>query len=395
MLMKKLTAILATTLAVMLLLVQVSASGGAPAREALAANAPLPTFDVPCKNAVLMCGDTGEILYEKDADKQVSVASITKVMTLLLTFEAIDSGKIAMTDKVPVSAHAYGMGGSQIWLEPGEEFTLDEMIKAICVSSANDAAVAVAEYVGGSEPVFAEMMNQKAQQLGMTNSHFLNACGLDAAGHYSSARDVAIMTRALMEHKTVFNYTGIWMDTLRGGATQLVNTNRLIKSYAGITGMKTGTTGLAGRCISATAEREGMGLVAVVLGSVTSDERFSAAMELLDYGFANYEAPNFPEIPNATAALPIRLGEQKEVKLLYKTPKKILVKKGEGTKLSVQLSLPEKLSAPIEKNIEIGSVKVQIGEETVAQYPIVTALAVAKMEFSSALGMLFDALVTL
>ena len=214
-----------------------------------------PQLDIPCRNAILISIDTGDILYEKEPDAEVPMASITKIMTLLLTLEAVEAGKISMTDIVPISEHAFNMGGSQIWLEPGEQFTLDELIKAICVCSANDAAVAVAEFVGGSEPVFAEMMNARAAELGMTHTRFVNACGLDAEGHYSSARDVAAMSLALLRHPKILEYSGIWMDTLRGGETQLTNTNKMLKSYAGITGLKTGTTNGAGVCISASAVR--------------------------------------------------------------------------------------------------------------------------------------------
>ena len=246
-------------------------------------------FDVPCAAAILIDEDSGTVLYEKNADEQRPIASITKVMTLLLTFQALEEGKISLEDYVPVNEHAYSMGGSQIWLEPGEQMTLNDMLKAICVSSANDAAVAVAEYVGGSEPVFVQMMNEKAAELGMTDTHFENACGLDQEGHLSSARDVAIMSREmLLNHTEVRDYCSIWTDTLRDGATQLVNTNKLLKSYNGITGLKTGTTSKAGVCIAASAERNGLRLIAVVLGSASGTERFQAATALLDYGFANY-----------------------------------------------------------------------------------------------------------
>ena len=199
-------------------------------------------FDVPCAAAVLIDEDSGTVLYEKNADERRPVASITKVMTLLLTFEALQAGKIALGDIVPVSEHAYHMGGSQIWLEPGEQLTLQEMLKAICISSANDAAVAVAEFVAGSESAFVDTMNARAAALGMTATHFANACGLDEEGHLSSARDVAVMSREmLLHHPEVREYCTVWMDTLRGGRTQLVNTNKLLKSYPGITGLKTGT----------------------------------------------------------------------------------------------------------------------------------------------------------
>ena len=250
-----------------------------------------PALELPCRAACLIDQQTGTILYEKNADQQMPIASITKVMTLLLTFEAVHDGRIAMDTLVPVSEHAYHMGGSQIWLEPGEHFTLDEMIKAICVSSANDAAVAVAELVGGSEPGFVQMMNARAAELGMVNTTFHNACGLDTEGHLSTAHDVAIMSREILNTcPEVLHYTGIWTDTLRGGATQLVNTNKLLKRYNGITGLKTGTTSGAGVCISASATRDGLDLIAVVLGSLSSSERFTAATTLLDYGFAAWRA---------------------------------------------------------------------------------------------------------
>ncbi|MBU3818971.1 MAG: D-alanyl-D-alanine carboxypeptidase, partial [Candidatus Faecalibacterium intestinavium] len=220
-----------------------------------------------CRAAVLVDQATGTVLYEMNADEQMPIASITKVMTLLLTFEGLHNGKYTLDDVVPVSEHAYQMGGSQIWLEPGEQLTLREMIKAICVSSANDAAVAVAEFVGGSEPVFVEQMNARAAALGMTGTSFKNACGLDKEGHLSTARDVAIMSREILNTcPEVLEYTGIWTDSLRDGATQLVNTNKLLRRYNGITGLKTGTTGGAGVCISASASRDGLDLVAVVLG---------------------------------------------------------------------------------------------------------------------------------
>ena len=213
-----------------------------------------PDLTLNCRAVCLIDQDTGTVLYEKNADQQMPIASITKVMTLLLTFEAIHDGRLTLDTLVPVSEHAYHMGGSQIWLEPGEQFTLDEMIKAICVSSANDAAVAVAELVGGSEQGFVQMMNDRAAELGMTNTTFHNACGLDTEGHLSTARDVAIMSRQILTTcPEVLHYTGIWTDTLRGGATQLVNTNKLLRRYNGITGLKTGTTGGAGVCISASA----------------------------------------------------------------------------------------------------------------------------------------------
>lgn len=340
----------------------------------------LPDFDVPCRAAVLIDLDSGTVLYEKEPDTPMSIASITKVMTLLLTFEAIDAGKVSLQDTVPVSDHAYNMGGSQIWLEPGETFTLEEMIKAICVSSANDAAVAVAEFIGGSEPAFAELMNQKAAALGMTNTTFKNACGLDEAGHLSTARDVAVMSREmLLNHPQITNYTTIWMDTLRGGATQLLNTNKLLKRYQGVTGLKTGTTSGAGVCISASASRDGLNLLAVVLGAASSAERFDAATALLDYGFANFENVAAPAPENVPASLPVTGGAEESVELRYAAPEKILVQKGEGAALTAALELPGTLAAPLAEGQQVGTVTVYSGETALGSWPVTAASAVQPM----------------
>ncbi len=356
----------------------------------------LPAFDVPCRAAILIDQATGAVLYEKEPDMPVPIASITKVMTLLLTFEALEAGRVSLSDTVPVSEHAYNMGGSQIWLEPGEQFTLDEMLKAICVSSANDAAVAVAEMIGGSEPVFVEMMNQKAQELGMSSTHFENACGLDRAGHVSTARDVAVMSREMLTHHSeVTQYTTIWMDSLRGGQTQIINTNKLLRRYAGITGLKTGTTSGAGVCISASATRDGLSLIAVVLGSPSSEDRFAAATALLDYGFANFEsgAASLPD--SAPQALPVRRGGAEQVGLSYQLPGRLLLKKGEGASLTVEMQLPETLEAPIEAGQPVGSVRVLAGGTLLGEYPVTAAEGVARMDFALSLRRLIEALLVL
>lgn len=340
----------------------------------------LPDFDVPCRAAVLIDLSSGTVLYEKEPDTPMPIASITKVMTLLLTFEAINAGKVCLQDTVPVSDHAYNMGGSQIWLEPGETFTLDEMIKAICVSSANDAAVAVAEFIGGSEPAFAELMNQKAAELGMVNTTFKNACGLDEAGHLSTARDVAIMSREmLLKHPQITDYTTIWMDTLRGGQTQLLNTNKLLKRYQGVTGLKTGTTSGAGVCISASASRDGLDLLAVVLGAASSAERFDAATALLDYGFANFENVTAPAPENAPASLQVTGGAEETVQLEYAAPQKLLVQKGEGGALTAELELPQTLAAPLAAGQQVGTVTVRSGETVLGSWPVTAAGEVQPM----------------
>ena len=322
------------------------------------------------------------------------IASITKVMTLLLTFEAVHDGRIAMDTLVPVSEHAYHMGGSQIWLEPGEQFTLDEMIKAICVSSANDAAVAVAELVGGSEPGFVQMMNARAAELGMVNTTFHNACGLDTEGHLSTAHDVAIMSREILNTcPEVLHYTGIWTDTLRGGATQLVNTNKLLKGYNGITGLKTGTTSGAGVCISASATRDGLDLIAVVLGSLSSSERFTAATTLLDYGFAAYAAVPLPAMEDRPLLIKVKGSAEESVPLDYTAlPETLLMPKESAAALTAQLDLPQELEAPVQLGQTVGTVHILSGETQLGEYEVRAAADAEKMDFGTAFGLLWDAL---
>lgn len=350
-------------------------------------------FDVPCAAAILVDEDSGTVLYEKNADEQRPIASITKVMTLLLTFQALESGKISLEDFVPVSEHAYSMGGSQIWLEPGEKMTLDDMLKAICISSANDAAVAVAEYVGGSEAAFVAAMNEKAAALGMTNTHFENACGLDAPGHLSSARDVAIMSREmLLHHAEVADYCTIWTDTLRGGETQLVNTNKLLQRYNGITGLKTGTTGQAGVCISASAERDGLRLIAVVLGAASGEERFEAATALLDYGFAYFENVQAPLPQDAPRQIAVTHGMETGIDLEYTTPGQYLMYRGQNASLRTEIELPQNLAAPVKAGQQVGTVKVLCEEEEVDSCPILASGDVAARSFAGCFCRLAEAL---
>lgn len=350
-------------------------------------------FDVPCQAAILIDEDSGTILYEKNADESRPIASITKIMTLLLTFEALEAGKVSLSDIVPVSEHAYHMGGSQIWLEPGEQLTLDEMLKAICISSANDAAVAVAEFIGGSEPVFVERMNARAKELGMQSTTFRNACGLDEDGHLSTARDVAIMSREmLLNHPEIENYCTVWMDTLRGGATQLVNTNKLLKSYNGITGLKTGTTGKAGVCISASASRDDLRLIAVVLGSSSGKERFAAATSLLDYGFAMFESALVPIPADAPKALPVQKGEEPALELCYTAPERCLAVKGQGSTLQAEVELPQTLEAPIREGSVIGSLNIKNSQGILQSCPIIAAKPVDVRSFSGCFRRVVNAL---
>ena len=315
-------------------------------------------------------------------------------MTLLLTFEAVHDGKLTLDTPVPVSEHAYHMGGSQIWLEPGEQFTLDEMLRAICVSSANDAAVAVAELVGGSEPVFVERMNARAAELGLQNTSFRNACGLDAEGHLSTARDVAALSCYILNTcPEILHYTGIWTDSLRNGQTQLVNTNKLLKRYSGITGLKTGTTGGAGVCISASATRDGLTLIAVILGAPSSAERFQAATALLDYGFAAYAAVPVPQLPDRPLELTVKGSTEQTVPLDYSAlPQTVLLEKGAGADLRTELTLPETLEAPVERGQTVGTATVYAGETLLAEAEVKSAADAPRLTFGGAMELLWQSL---
>ena len=340
-----------------------------------------PQLDLNCRAAILIEQGSGRVLYEQNADERVPIASITKVMTLLLAFEAVHDGRLTMETPVPVSEHAYHMGGSQIWLEPGEHFTLDEMIKAICVSSANDAAVAVAELVGGSEPAFVEQMNARAASLGMEQTSFRNAC-------------VAAMSRTILNTcPEVLHYTGIWTDTLRGGATQLVNTNKLLRRYEGITGLKTGTTGGAGICISASATRNGLSLIAVILGAPSSADRFDAATTLLDYGFGSYEAAPLPKLEAQPLQITVKGSAAGSVPLDYSAlPETVLVEKGSGASLHTELTLPEELEAPVEQGQTLGKAVVYQGEALLEEYEVRAAADAPRMTVRDAIGLLWQSL---
>ena len=368
------------------------AAGEETAAVETAVEAQAAFLSLPCRTAILIDQDTGTVLYEKNADQRVPIASITKVMTLLLTFEAIHDGRLTLDTPVPVSEHAASMGGSQIWIEPGEHFTLDEMLRAICVSSANDAAVAVAELVGGSEEAFVAQMNAKAAQLGMEDTTFKNACGLDTEGHLSTARDVAVMSRAILnECPEVLHYSGIWTDTLRGGETMLVNTNKLLRRYEGITGLKTGTTGGAGVCISASASRDGLDLIAVVLGSSSSAERFEAATTLLDYGFSAYEAAPLPDLGGRPLYLDVTGSTVEDVPLDYTAlPESLLVPKGGAGALTARVDLPAVSGAPLERGSQVGSVTILSGEQPVGSWPVRAAADAAVLDLAGAVRLMAE-----
>ena len=348
--------------------------------------------DVSAPSALLMDSASGKILFEKNAREQRACASITKVMTLTLVMEALDSGRISLGDTVTTSAHAASMGGSDIWLEEGEQMTVDDMIKATAVASANDAAVALAEFVSGSEDDFVAAMNAKAKELGMEDTTFLNCNGLDEDGHITSAYDVALMSRELLKHEKIFDYTSIRLDYLRGGKTQIVNTNKLLRTYDGITGLKTGTTGDAGSCITATAERKGLSLIAVVLGADNGTDRFRDAAALLDYGFAGFETE---ELSLSDELFPIKVegGLQNTAEIKCDDVAYITTPKGGGEELKQTLDIPESIEAPVSEGDIIGSLKFSLGGEEIASFDVVAEESVGKKSFSTLMKIIWDSLI--
>ena len=330
------------------------------------------------KSAILMEESTGNILYESNPDERLPIASVTKVMTMLLIMEAVDSGKISLDDMVTVSENAMSYGGSTMFLETGEQLTVNDMLKGIAVASANDGCVAMAEHLAGSESAFVDMMNEKAKELGMENTHFMNTNGLDEDDHYSSARDVAIMSRELMKHETIFNYTSIWMDTLRGGKFQLANTNKLIRFYDGANGLKTGSTSKALRCLSAAAKRNDMQLIAVVLGAPTSAERFASAKSLLDYGFANYAVNTQITAGDEVQKIAVEKGVDEEVGVVAGDSCSTLVKKGQEDNITKEIKIDETITAPIEAGQKIGTMTISRDGEVIADIDLNASSAVEK-----------------
>lgn len=349
------------------------------APSAAAGSAPvMPTVDA--KSAVLMEASTGRILGEQNADEALPPASVTKIMTLLLVMEAVDAGAIKLDDMVTASANAASMGGSQIYLKEGEQMTVDDMLKSVVVASANDAAVALAEHVCGSEAVFVARMNERAAELGMANTHFENTNGLDdtVERHLTSARDIALMSRALIAHPKILEYSSIWMDTIRGGAFGLTNTNRLIRFYRGATGLKTGSTSRAGFCISATAERDGMHLIAVIMGSPTRDVRNEAAKTLLDWGFANYAV--YRHEPEALTPIAVPGGVSPECAVRYDSFSAVLPR-GSESRVVTEIDLPAEAAAPLTEGDRIGEVRFLCDGETLGTVDIVCAESVEKISF--------------
>lgn len=341
-------------------------------------------LDIKAKSVVLMEPNTGEVLYASNENEKLAPASITKIMSLLLVMEAIENEKLTLDTKVQTSEHAASMGGSQIWLEVGESMTVDELLRAAVIASANDATVALAEAVAGSEEAFVKQMNERAKELGMKNTTFVNACGLDADGHMTSGLDVAIMASALIKHDLIKNYSTVWMDALRDGKSELTNTNKLVRYYNGATGLKTGTTSKAGCCVAATAERDGMELVAVVMGGENSNERFSGAKKLLDYGFANWSfvslSPDLADIDT----IAVKRGMETSITVESNGGTvDLLLEKGKQDKITEEIEIANELEAPVLTGDQVGTVKFMLEGKQVGELPIISANTVDRLNFAN------------
>lgn len=350
-------------------------------------------FDIDAKSAVLAEVNTKTVLYEKNSDEKLPPASITKIMSLLLIMEAIDSKRITLSDNISASEHASNMGGSQIWLEPGETMTVDELLKAAVIASANDATVALAEAVAGSEEEFVRLMNEKAKMLGMNNTQFKNCTGLDAEGHYSSAADIAIMSCELIKHDLIKKYSTVWMDTLRNGESELVNTNKLVRFYSGTTGLKTGTTSSAGYCLSATAERDGTEFVAVIMCASASAERFSAAKKLLDHGFANYRYTCIKSDKDEYEAL---ISNAADPTIMLKADKgfDLLLKKSSTGKITKEVKIDENITAPVKKGEKLGKIIISNDGVQIGAIDLLAKKDVGKINFKTVFSWLIKGIFT-
>lgn len=353
------------------------------------------TLDIKAKSAILMEPFTGKILYEVNSDEKLPPASITKIMPLLLVMEALERGDLKLDTVIYASEHACSMGGSQIWLEPGEGMTVDELLKATVIASANDACVALGEAIAGSEEGFVALMNSRAKELGMTNTNFVNCTGLDADGHVTSAHDVAIMSGELIKHELIKKYSTVWMDSLRDGQSELVNTNKLVRFYEGTTGLKTGTTSQAKYCLSATANRGGMELVAVVLAGESSSDRFEGAKKLLDYGFANYSFSEIKPELDKNLTVSIKNGVRKKVYVTSNDTVNILLPKVSTEKIVRKIEWNEEISAPLNKGDVLGYVNVYVGENQIGRLKIVASEDVEKLTIWVTIRLILNGLLSL
>lgn len=338
------------------------------------------TLKLESGGAILIEQNTGKVLYSYNEHQQLRPASVTKVMTILLIMEALDSGQLSLTDKIPCSENASSMGGSQIWLDTTETLTVDEMLKAICVVSANDCTVAMAEYLAGSESAFVDLMNKRAKELGMNDTTFKNCHGIDEDGHITSAYDISLMARELLtNHPNITNYTTIWMDTLRDGKSELVNTNKLIRNYTGATGLKTGSTSLALYNLAASATRDGLSLIAVIMKAPTTKIRFAEAQKLLDYGFANYSYKEFGKQGEVVKELQVQKGVETSVNAVYENTASVLLKKGQEKNVTQSINLDEIISAPIEIGVKLGEVTFELDGKVIATVNLVADKEIKKV----------------
>ena len=348
-------------------------------------------LNLDCESAILIEQNSGQVLYEKNAHEQLRPASVTKLMTILLTFEALEAGQIKLEDKVPCSQNAASMGGSQIWLDPREELSVNEMLKAMCVVSANDCTVAMAEYIAGSEEAFVEKMNQKAKELGMNDTCFKNCHGIDEDGHVTSSYDISLMSRELLlNHSDITNYTTIYMDSLRDGKSQLVNTNKLIRNYKGATGLKTGSTSLALFNLSASATRDDLSLIAVVMKAPTSAARFEIARKLLDYGFKNYEYKQFGKIGDVVGSVTVEKGVEKTVNAILADNCGVMIKKGTENSLVQKINLEQRISAPVYCGQKLGSVTYEIEGKEVKTVDIIADKEIRKDTMMNVASYVFE-----
>lgn len=339
--------------------------------------------EIKVKSSILMCMDTGDVIKENNAYEHLSPASVTKIMSILLIMEAIDSGKIRLEDMVTAGENAVSKGGSQIWLEVGEQMSVNDLLKAVIISSANDACTLLGEYVAGSDTAFVDMMNDRVKELGLKDSHFENCTGLDddITDHYSCAYDLAVIAKEVMKYDLIKKYSTVWLDSLRGGETELNNTNKLINKYNGITGLKTGTTSNAGFCLCATATRDNMSLVSVVLGADTSDDRFNMSTQLLDFGFANYKLAKITLDQKQITPVKIENGRMKSITPVYNNTGCILVTKNAGD-FEYEYKIKESVKAPLRKDDTLGEVLVMSGNEQVASVKLISDQNVKKINFS-------------
>ena len=354
------------------------------------------SLTLDAKSCILMEQTTGKILYAQNEHERLYPASVTKIMTILLVTEALDSGKIALTDVVTASTNAASKGGSQIWLKEGEQMTVEELLRASVIASANDACTALGEHIAGSEEAAVKMMNDRAKELGMNDTHFDNCTGLDddSTTHLTSAYDIAIMSKELLSHERIKTYSTVWMDSLRDGATQLVNTNKLVRFYKGTTGLKTGTTSKAGHCISASAERNGLHLIAVIMGSSTGAERFESAKTLLNWGFANYETVTPTLDEGLMTEVNVIKGIENTVKPYCDNIKPVILKSGMKGKLEAVIDLAAEVEAPVEENQTLGTVRFTVDGEAVCEYKLKAERSVRRLKLSDILIRLISSLST-